>query len=248
MPNLIDMLRFSFFLSVFCVHTVVLVAQDFRVQIAAFSEPVNKSYFEDRGVSSAVLSTDQMGMNRYFLGTYATRETAERVQEQLVEKGFPFATVIDLEVQRLLFGSNCPYFKGSGPVYIKPESASQGNSVYFESGKIRLSEDGKQLLDRIAREMASSTTSKLHILGHSDGSGDAKTNAELATDRSRVVRNYLIGKGVRADRMFINVYGESNPIAPNNDPFTGEEIKENLAWNRRVELVVLQEGAHAPVR
>jgi outer membrane protein OmpA-like peptidoglycan-associated protein len=242
------MLRFSFFLLFFCIQAVALSAQDFRVQIAAFSEPVNKAYFEDRGVLGAVLSTDQMGMNRYFLGTYATREEAERIQAQLIEKGFPFAAVIDLEVQRLLFGSNCPYFKGSGPVYINPESASQANSVYFESGKIRLSEDGKRLLDRIAREMASSATSKLHILGHSDGSGDAKANAELATDRSRVVRNYLIGKGVRADRMYINVYGESSPVAPNNDPFTGEDIKENQAWNRRVELVVLQEGAPAPVR
>lgn len=242
------MLRSPLFLSAFFFPALGLFAQDFRVQIAAFSEPVNKSYFEDKGVLGAVLSTDQMGMHRYFMGTYATREEAERIQVQLIEKGFPFATVIDLEVQRLLFGSNCPYFKGSGPVYVQPERETQANSVYFESGKIRLSEEGKLLLDRIAREMTSSATSKLHILGHSDGSGDAKANAELATDRSRVVRNYLIGKGVRADRMYINIYGESKPIAPNNDPFTGEAIKENQAWNRRVELVIIQDGAPAPVR
>ena len=241
------MLHFRLLIVALTVSATALKAQDFRVQAAAFFEPVPMSYFEDKGVRNVILSTDQMGMNRYFVGSYNTREEAEKVQQQLVEKGFPFAAIIDMEVQRLLCGANCPYFKGTGPIYMQPDRKTQQNSVYFDAGKISLNDDAITLLNRVAGEMKQSATARLNILGHSDGSGNAESNVELATMRSRQVRNYLIGKGVKADRMYIKVFGESQPVAPNKDEFTGEELKDNQAWNRRVELMMVDEGMATPM-
>lgn len=239
--------KFILVIAIALTASVALPAQDFRVQAAAFFEPVPKSYFEDRGVFNAVLNTDQMGMNRYFVGSFHTREEAEKVQQQLVEKGFPFATIVDLQVQRLLCGDNCPYFKGDGAIFMQPDRKTQQNSVYFDAGKISLNDEAKTLLNRIAEEMKANASARLNILGHSDGNGDAQANLELSATRSRVVRNYLIGKGVKADRMYIKVFGESRPVAPNTDPFTGKELKENQAWNRRVELMMVDEGMATPL-
>jgi OOP family OmpA-OmpF porin len=47
--------------------------------------------------------------------------------------------------------------------------------------------------------------------------------------RANKVRDYLISKGVPAERMTAKGYGESNPIADNATP-------EGKAMNRRVEL------------
>ena len=54
---------------------------------------------------------------------------------------------------------------------------------------------------------------------------------ELGT---KAVEEYLISKGISADRLEIMGYGPSSPIAPN-------DTKEARAMNRRVELKVLEQ-------
>jgi outer membrane protein OmpA-like peptidoglycan-associated protein len=71
--------------------------------------------------------------------------------------------------------------------------------------------------------------------------GNAQSNVELATTRARVARDYLIARGVRADRMFLNVAGEAQPAVDNQD-FYGNDLPKNRRWNRRVVLAILHEG------
>ncbi len=120
-----------------------LRAQDFRVQAGAFAKPVDESYFTDRGVESVVSSVDQNGIYRYFVGTYWTREEAEVVKNQLITKGFAYATIIDLEEQRALYGAKCPYFKDQD-IFIQKDSV---RNIFFETGKSDV-DAGSRLIPR----------------------------------------------------------------------------------------------------
>ena len=82
-----------------------LIAQDFRVQIAAYGERMKPSFFQERGIENYVETTDQLGLYRYFAGAYKTRDEAEVVRKEVAAKGFPYALIIDLEEQRVLCGA-----------------------------------------------------------------------------------------------------------------------------------------------
>lgn len=221
-------------------------AQDFRVQIAAYAEAMPDTFFREKGVTGVIASTDQMGMHRYFAGSYDTREDAEKVQQEMISKGFPFATVIDLEEQRVLCGADCPYFR-NGTVFLqdrKRETTLQ--NIYFDFGRYSLNAESKEVLNKVFEKLKENPNLKLQLLGYTDGVGSAQANMQLAGNRARSARNYLINKGIRADRMFIKVFGEAEPLAPNSeeslDGKKGEDLPENRKWNRRVVLAIIDDA------
>lgn len=222
-----------------------LSGQNFRVQIAAYTEKMPDTFFREKGVAEVVVTHDQMGMYRYFAGSYATLEEAEKVQKELIGKGFPYASVIDLEVQRVLSASNCPYARDGVPPPMTPQQAANVRNIYFDFGSSDLDAEAKQELDKICQKLKENPTSKLQIQGHTDGIGDKEANMELAGTRARAARNYLINKGIRADRMYLKVFGESAPVADNSeesiDGKKGEDLPENRKWNRRVTLSFMDE-------
>ena len=67
------------------------------------------------------------------------------------------------------------------------------------------------------------------IAGHTDSLGDGGYNQSLSEERARVVRDYLVVRGVAAGRLTAAGYGESDPIADN-------DTEEGRERNRRVEL------------
>lgn len=213
-------------------------AQDFRVQAAAFADSVSMDYFKSRGVEKILLSYDQMGLYRYFVGNYNTREEAAKVQEELVAKGFPNAAIIDLAEQRILCGANCPYFR-EGMVFVQ-DAAQKGSvfNIFFDFGRYSLNPDSKEELNKVYETMKSDLTLQLKLLGHTDAIGDKDSNLKLAANRARSARNYLLNKGIRADRMFIKVFGEAEPIADNKE-FDGKDRPDARKLNRRVTLALI---------
>ncbi len=215
------------------------VAQDFRVQIAAFEAPMNMSYFTEKGVDAYLETTDQIGLCRYFAAACATRLEAEKAKQDLIAKGFPFAAVIDVEEQRILCEVNCPYFR-NGVFFIADPDANIRN-IYFDFGLFDLTAAAKTELDKVAARLVKDRSLKLNVMGYTDGVGSPQANVELAAARARAARNYLINKGIRADRMFVKVFGEADPVAPNGEETaTGAiiDLPENRKWNRRVVLAI----------
>lgn len=210
-------------------------AQDFRVQAAAFANPVDMSYFTDKGVMGVTVTADEYGIYRYFVGSYWTRDQAEVVQKELIVKGFQYATIVDLAVQRALAGARCPYYSDQ-EVFVRSDSI---RNIFFETGRSELSADAKATLDEVAQILRQKKQLKLNLYSYTDNVGDAATNVALATDRSRVAREYLVAKGVKADRMFLQIYAEAEPGLEHRD-FNGREIVENRKWNRRIKLVLTE--------
>ena len=71
---------------------------------------------------------------------------------------------------------------------------------------------------------------EVEVAGHTCNIGTDAYNLGLSQRRAEAVRNYLIGKGVSADRLTAKGYGESQPAVSN-------ATREGRAQNRRVELV-----------
>lgn len=234
--------------SLFLVSFASLSAQNFRVQIAAYGEAVPDTFFRAKDIQNVIASRDQMGMHRYFVGACETREEAEKILEDVTGKGFPNAFIVDLEEQRVLGGVHCPYFRNGVAFKKDPQREETMRVIYFEFGQHSLSPEAKEELDFVFQKLKANLTLKLNILAYTDAVGDADANVELASSRARSARNYLINKGIRADRMFMKVFGEADPFAPNSEEINvgkKEDLPENRKLNRRVVLSLTDENGAA---
>ena len=104
-------------------------------------------------------------------------------------------------------------------------------TVYFESADSKISTASKKVLNTIVKLFKSDSKYKLNIEGHTDSEGDDQLNIALSKERAKIIKNYLIKKGIGQSRLTANGYGEDKPIA-NNDTEQGK------AKNRRVELYI----------
>ena len=69
-----------------------------------------------------------------------------------------------------------------------------------------------------------------------DSDGDDDANMKLSQERTESVVEYLVGKGIAAQRLEAKGFGETQPLVENDS-------SENKAKNRRVEFKILAEDA-----
>ncbi|MDR3407527.1 MAG: peptidoglycan -binding protein [Methylovirgula sp.] len=114
------------------------------------------------------------------------------------------------------------------------------SEVLFETGKAQLNPDGKTELDKLAaavvelnKEIPAEIPWVLRVDGHTDKrpiqSSEFHSNWDLSAARAIAVVQYLISKGVPADRLVAAGFGEFQPIDPGDS-------EEAYAKNRRIEL------------
>ena len=103
--------------------------------------------------------------------------------------------------------------------------------VFFETAKWDLLPASNEQLDELVNLMLEYSSMLIEIHGHTDSRGDDKYNQNLSENRTKSVFDYLVQKGIEANRMKYFGYGEKKPIADNND-------SEGRQLNRRVEFVV----------
>lgn len=101
--------------------------------------------------------------------------------------------------------------------------------VQFEFNIAKLNSNSQLVLDSIARTLQANKHLRFEVAGYTDTSGDKQYNINLSVSRADSVRQYLIKKGVAADRLTSHGYGPNKPIATN-------QTREGRIENRRVEL------------
>lgn len=107
-------------------------------------------------------------------------------------------------------------------------------NLYFDYDKASFKTNSYQELNKLEEMMRQNANLKVEISGHTDSFGNANYNKQLSQRRAEAVKDYLTGKGVDPRRIKAVGYGESKPLASNDDEAEGREI------NRRVEFKVLQ--------
>ena len=106
------------------------------------------------------------------------------------------------------------------------------NNLEFETGKDIILEQSKSALDELAVVLTKKSLWNLEITGHTDNVGDDNKNLVLSKKRAESLKNYLVLKGIKSERLTTFYFGESKPIADNN---TAEGRKKN----RRVEMKIV---------
>jgi outer membrane protein OmpA-like peptidoglycan-associated protein len=102
--------------------------------------------------------------------------------------------------------------------------------VNFDNDKATLLPEAEATLNEAAASLKEWGTVKVEVAGHTDSVASNAYNQELSQRRANAVRNYLISKGIDANRLTAKGYGETMPIADN-------ETEKGRYMNRRVELV-----------
>ncbi|PWV56906.1 OmpA family protein [Chitinophaga sp. S165] len=116
---------------------------------------------------------------------------------------------------------------------ITSEVSSKSYSIEFETGSAVIKSSSFKLLDEIFESAVVAEGLKVGVYGHTDNVGSDATNIPLSEKRATAVQEYLMKKGLSANRVEAKGYGATKPIA-NNNTETGR------SQNRRVEIVLGQ--------
>jgi outer membrane protein OmpA-like peptidoglycan-associated protein len=107
-------------------------------------------------------------------------------------------------------------------------------NIYFDYDRATFTTASYTDLNKLETMMRQNTQIRVEISGHTDNYGHWQYNTKLSQKRAEAVKDYLTKKGIDSRRIKAVGYGESKPLATNDDEDEGREL------NRRVEFKVLQ--------
>lgn len=99
--------------------------------------------------------------------------------------------------------------------------------VYFDMGSTVLTTKAKSNLNWVYDKMVRFPRENITAIGYTDSVGNAESNFMLSKQRAKVVKDYLVKKGISADRIDIAFRGEFDSVCTKTDC---------QYLNRRVEL------------
>jgi outer membrane protein OmpA-like peptidoglycan-associated protein len=103
--------------------------------------------------------------------------------------------------------------------------------VHFDFDRYSLRAEATRLLDEAVQAMQADTSLRLTLEGHTCNIGTTEYNLALGERRANAVRDYLVGRGIAADRLNTVSYGEERPKHDNSR-------EETRRLNRRAALTV----------
>ncbi len=92
-----------------------------------------------------------------------------------------------------------------------------GDRVFFDTDSSELSPQARATLDKQAQWLNQYSRYAFTIEGHADERGTREYNIALGARRAQTVREYLVSRGVVAQRMHTISYGKERPVAVCND-------------------------------
>lgn len=109
----------------------------------------------------------------------------------------------------------------------------QRTLIYFPFSSTNKLNDGEveAYLDDVV-EALKGNNKKVRLTGHTDSVSSTESNIRLGQRRADVIKQYLVSKGLSADRIISNSQGEANPVDTN-------DTAEGRANNRRTELEII---------
>jgi outer membrane protein OmpA-like peptidoglycan-associated protein/flagellar hook assembly protein FlgD len=107
------------------------------------------------------------------------------------------------------------------------------SNIEFPFGSNEIKHKGKVILDRVFQILQKYENYDILIEGHTDDIGKEEYNLELSERRAKAVQDYLIGRGIRVDRLKYVGMGETVPLYLNDND-------EHRRRNRRVEFMLIK--------
>ncbi|MDJ0667467.1 MAG: AAA family ATPase [Desulfobacterales bacterium] len=104
--------------------------------------------------------------------------------------------------------------------------------LYFRADSNDLSDEALRELDQLVAAMKRRPSVPIKITGYTDAVGNLHYNFKVSEFRANIVKSFLVGRGLDAQRIESRGLGPANPIA-SNDTVDGRRL------NRRVEIELI---------
>jgi peptidoglycan-associated lipoprotein len=121
---------------------------------------------------------------------------------------------------------------GTATIQVARRTTLMFEDVHFDFDRFNLRPDALKILDDAVQRLQANPGLNVTIEGHCDSIGTVEYNLALGERRSNSVRDYLVSRGIAANRLRTVSYGEERPIADN-------DTAEGRAMNRRAHLAVI---------
>jgi outer membrane protein OmpA-like peptidoglycan-associated protein len=113
--------------------------------------------------------------------------------------------------------------------------------VLFGTDQARLTPNGVNTVRKLADVLTQNPNRTVLVEGFTDSTGSSAHNQELSDRRAASVASALTGMGIARERVAMRGYGEAYPVA-------GNAAAGDRQLNRRVEIVLSNEGVAIPPR
>ena len=133
----------------------------------------------------------------------------------------------EAELRRQTAGTGVDVYRQGDELVLRMPSG-----ITFPVDRSDIQPEFQSTLDQVSQTLASYNQTYVDVLGHTDSTGSDAYNQALSERRAQSVASYLSGHGVDRARVGIRGFGESQPIASNDD-------EAGRAQNRRVEIKVV---------
>jgi len=210
-------------LSIVSCSSLLLFANNYRVEIAVFEKSVPVDYFYE--VDDVKLAVDVNDLFRYYIGDYTKMAEAKTAKDALIAKGYKYAKVVDLKAERATCSASC-----KAPLYVE--------NIFFDFDQSNLRTKSRNDLDDLATVMQDNPGYKVELSAHTDAKGSLNYNTALSKRRSGAAKDYLIARGISADRITTSEFGETSPIAINEA--NGKDSPSGRQYNRRVVVTLMK--------
>ncbi len=117
---------------------------------------------------------------------------------------------------------------------VRPEDVARALNlqiINFATDSATIPEQNKPVLDQAATLIQQTGDVALVVEGYTDSTGDAAYNKTLSQQRAQSVIDYLVSRGVNANKLSAMGYGQNNPVADN-------VTEQGKFRNRRIEFRV----------
>jgi outer membrane protein OmpA-like peptidoglycan-associated protein len=178
-------------------------------------------------------TTDDKGV--YSFTGIAPQDANPNLQVTSHPCGYRYATadsVVDLE-------------DGSRKIVLKAKAYKVGDDlgklfdikpIFYASAKFEVTEDSKRELDKLVVIMQDNPGLSVELGSHTDSKASAVYNQKLSENRALGAYNYVIARGVAADRIGYKGYGESRLLNKCADGVVCTEVEHSQ--NRRTEFII----------
>lgn len=110
------------------------------------------------------------------------------------------------------------------------------SDVSFDVGRAAIKSNFAPILTQFATSLNQNPVTTVTIIGHTDSTGSDAINNPLSVDRANSARDFLVSRGVAAQRIATDGRGSREPVADNNTQAGRDK-------NRRVEIYVAEQVA-----
>lgn len=107
------------------------------------------------------------------------------------------------------------------------------SDISFDKGHADIKPALHTILDQFANGVSSQPKTEIRIVGYTDSTGSDAINMPLSVNRASSTRDYLVSRGVAANRIVIDGRGDKDPIGDNS-------TEAGRAKNRRVEIFLAE--------